>query len=96
MLALHFRLVPADAIATATKELVRLVQKADFHLGTGFVGTPYILDVLEDHGRLDIAYQLLEQETFPSWLFPLKHGATTIWERWGRLDTRERVFKTGA
>ena len=61
---------------------MRKLEKNGFHLGTGFVGTPYILDVLEANGQLDAAYKLLEQETFPSCLFPVKNGATTIWERW--------------
>lgn len=82
VLALHFDLLPAEARATATRELVRNIHKKDKHIGTGFVGTPYILDVLETNGELDLAYTLLEQETFPSWLFPVKNGATTIWERW--------------
>ena len=52
------------------------------HLSTGFVGTPYLMHVLSRFGRLDIAYALLEQKTFPSWLYPVTQGATTIWERW--------------
>jgi alpha-L-rhamnosidase len=63
-------------------ELVRLIEENGYHIGTGFVGTPYILPVLETSGYVDIAYRLLEQEAFPSWLFPVRHGATTIWERW--------------
>lgn len=82
VLALHFGLVPEEGRANAAKELVRLIERNGRHLGTGFVGTPYLLDVLEKSGHLDIAYALLEQETFPSWLFPVKNGATTIWERW--------------
>lgn len=82
VLALHFGLVPKDIQAGAVDELVRQIERRGFHIATGFVGTPYILDVLEAHGRLDVAYRLLEQETFPSWLFPVKNGATTIWERW--------------
>ena len=46
------------------------------------MGTPYLLHALEAAGYIDIAYKLLEQESFPSWLFPVKNGATTIWERW--------------
>jgi len=64
------------------RELVRDIERRGFHLATGLVGTPYILDVLEANGFLEIAYRLLEQETFPSWLFPVTNGATTIWERW--------------
>lgn len=82
VLALHFGLVPDEACATTARELVRDIESRGFHLSTGFVGTPYLLETLEKHGYLDTAYKLLEQETFPSWLFPVKNGATTIWERW--------------
>ena len=82
VLALHFGLVPEGARATTARELVRKIEANGMHLGTGFVGTPYLLHVLEASGHLEVAYKLLEQETFPSWLFPLKNGATTIWERW--------------
>lgn len=81
-LALKFGLVPAEKCAAAVAKLVDHITQRQFHLATGFVGTPYLLDVLTDHGHLDIAYKLLQQETFPSWLFPVKNGATTIWERW--------------
>jgi len=82
VLALHFGLVPPASRTNAARELVRSIERNGLHLATGFVGTPYLLHVLEAHGHLDIAYKLLEQETFPSWLFPVKNGATTIWERW--------------
>ena len=51
-------------------------------MSTGFLGTPYICHVLSENGKTDVAYDLLLQETFPSWLYPVKMGATTIWERW--------------
>jgi alpha-L-rhamnosidase len=82
VLALYFGLVPKNLRPFTAGELVRQIRKRDFHLATGFVGTPHILDVLATHGHLDVAYKLLEQESFPSWLFPVKNGATTIWERW--------------
>jgi alpha-L-rhamnosidase len=82
VLALYFGLIPEDARKRAVAELLRKVEENDYHLATGFVGTPYLLDVLESHGYLDVAYRLLEQESFPSWLFPVKNGATTVWERW--------------
>jgi alpha-L-rhamnosidase len=82
VLALHFGLIPPAQRANAALELVRNIRKNGMHLATGFVGTPYLLHVLEAAGHLDVAYALLEQETFPSWLFPVKNGATTIWERW--------------
>jgi len=81
-LALQFDLLPEDLRTTAVAELVKSIKDKDYHLGTGFVGTPHVLPVLEKYGRVDVAYRLLEQETFPSWLFPVKNGATTIWERW--------------
>ena len=92
VLALHFGLVDGAQKQTMARELARDVEKRGFHLATGFVGTPYILDVLEENGFLDTAYKLLEQETFPSWLFPVKNGATTIWERWDGW-TPERGFQ---
>lgn len=82
VLALHFALIPESLRAAATRELVRLIERNGNRIGTGFLGTPYILHVLEAQGRLDVAYRLLEQEAFPSWLFPVKNGATTVWERW--------------
>ncbi|MDR1304403.1 MAG: glycoside hydrolase family 78 protein [Verrucomicrobiales bacterium] len=81
-LALRFGLLPAPSRSAAAAELARNIQAHDWHLTTGFLGTPYLLDALTASGHLDVAYKLLEQETFPSWLFPVKHGATTIWERW--------------
>ena len=87
ILALHFNLVTEAQRPGCVKELVRLIQAGGPKIGTGFVGTPYILQVLEDNGHLDLAYQLLEREEFPSWLFPVVHGATTIWERWDGWHT---------
>jgi alpha-L-rhamnosidase len=82
ILSLSFGLLPMNLRPTVARDLVDDIQKRDFHLSTGFIGTPYICQVLEDNGYLDVAYRLIEQETFPSWLFPVKQGATTIWERW--------------
>ncbi len=52
------------------------------HLTTGFVGTPYLCQVLSRYGHLDVAYRLLNRREYPSWLYPVTQGATTIWERW--------------
>ncbi len=93
VLALHFDLVtPAQRPGTIA-QLVQLIEQNGFRIGTGFVGTPYILHALEAAGRLDVAYRLLEQEAFPSWLFPVKNGATTIWERWDGW-TPEKGFQS--
>lgn len=82
VLALRFNLLTPDQAAVAVEGLVKNIRERNYHLATGFVGTPHLLDVLSEHGHLEVAYRLLEQETFPSWLFPVKNGATTIWERW--------------
>jgi alpha-L-rhamnosidase len=52
------------------------------HLTTGFLGTPYLTDALTSTGHLDEAYLLLLNKKYPSWLYPITRGATTIWERW--------------
>lgn len=82
VLALHFGLLPENMIPVAVKELKENVRRRGGHLSTGFVGTPYLLFALSDHGEPEAALQLLLQKTFPSWLYPVLNGATTIWERW--------------
>ncbi len=82
VLALHFDLLPEDLQAAAIEELVADIKRRDMHLSTGFVGSPYLPHVLSKHGKLDVAYQLLHQKTWPSWLYSVTQGATTIWERW--------------
>jgi alpha-L-rhamnosidase len=82
VLALHFDLLPEDLRPQVFDALVHDIESRDMHLSTGFVGTPYLNHVLTRFGRSDIAYALLMQKSFPSWLFPITHGATTMWERW--------------
>lgn len=82
VLALHFDLLPEKLRPLAAQRLADEVRKADYHLTTGFVGTPYLCHVLTRFGYLDLAYELLNQESYPSWLYPVRKGATTIWERW--------------
>lgn len=81
-LALEFDLLPEAQRAEAARRLAENVRSFGHHLTTGFLGTPYLCHVLSEHGHLDTAYALLLQETYPSWLYPVKQGATTIWERW--------------
>jgi alpha-L-rhamnosidase len=80
--ALAFDLVPAAARGRVADRLVELVRAAGTHLGTGFLATPYLLPVLADAGRANVAYDLLFQDTSPSWLTMIERGATTIWESW--------------
>ena len=82
VLALHFDLLPEALRPLAVAELVADIERRDMHLSTGFVGAPYLPHVLSDNGRLDVAYALLHQKSWPSWLYSVTQGATTIWERW--------------
>lgn len=79
--ALQFDLLPENLRPAAAKKLAQEVRERK-HLTTGFVGTPYLCHVLSRYGYLDEAYLLLNREQYPSWLYPVKQGATTIWERW--------------
>ncbi len=80
-LALAFDLLPGNLRARAAERLAEDVRKFG-HLTTGFLGTPLITHVLSRYGYLDEAYLLLHREDYPSWLYPVTRGATTIWERW--------------
>lgn len=82
ILALRFNLLPEQMRAGAVNRLIADIASKDWHVSTGFVGVSMLLPVLSQAGRTDAAYRVLMQETFPSWLFSVKHGATTIWERW--------------
>ena len=93
VLALHFGLLPEDLQAPAVAELVADIERRGGHLSTGFVGAPYLPHVLSENGRLDVAYKLLKQTTWPSWLYSVTQGATTIWERWDGW-TEENGFQS--
>lgn len=82
VLALHFDLLPESERPKAAERLAEEIRQANYHLTTGFVGASYLCPVLSRFGYTDLAYELLNQESFPSWLYPVKKGATTIWERW--------------
>ena len=82
VLALHFNLLPEAMRRIAAKHLVDDINSRNGHLSTGFVGVGYLCPVLSDMGHSDIAYTLLLNNTFPSWGYSIKHGATSIWERW--------------
>lgn len=91
-MALKFELLPEGLRAKAAQYLEDDIKAKGWHLSTGFVGVSYLLPVLTQAGKVDTAYRLLMQDTFPSWLFSVKHGATTIWERWDGW-TPERGFQ---
>lgn len=82
VLALNFDMLPENLRQQAADRLVKNIAKYNDHITTGFIGTPYICHVLSRYGYEDVAYKLLLQKTYPSWLYPVTVGATTIWERW--------------
>jgi alpha-L-rhamnosidase len=82
VMALWFDLLPAEKRATAVKYLVDDITSRNTHLSTGFVGTSVLMPTLSANGQTPIAYKLFLNDTFPSWGFSIKHGATSIWERW--------------
>jgi alpha-L-rhamnosidase len=81
-LALAFDLLPRHARSVASGRLANLIEAADGHLLTGFLGTGVVLSALSDHGHHELATRLARQDTFPSWGYEVRQGATTIWERW--------------
>jgi alpha-L-rhamnosidase len=92
LLGLYFDLLPADKRRLAADHLVERIKAKNWHLSTGFVGLSYLLPTLTETGHLDVAYRLLENDTFPSWGYSIKNGATTIWERWDGW-TKEKGFQ---
>lgn len=89
VLALAFHLLPEAAERPAFHKLVELIEINGNRLDTGFLSVPFLLPVLHNYGRTDLAYELLFQEECPSWLYEVRMGATTIWEAW------QNVFPDG-
>lgn len=82
IVSLYFDLVPEGYRSNVVADLLHLLDKENGHLVTGFVGTPYFCHALSQYGHTKEAYELLLKEDFPSWLYQVKMGATTIWEHW--------------
>ncbi len=89
ILPLEFLILPSDLKQKAVKRLCEKINADGNRIQTGFLGTPYILNVLSDNGCSDVAYTLYTQTEYPSWLFPVKQGATTMWERWNSYTIKE-------
>lgn len=85
VLSLSMNLLPDALRKAAADRLVALIEAKDWHLSTGFLGTPRLLPVLTDTGHTDVAYRLLQQRTFPSWGYQIDKGSTTMWERWDSI-----------
>jgi alpha-L-rhamnosidase len=92
VLALYFDLLPPAQRAAASRYLVDDIRARGVRLSTGFVGTSFLMPVLSETGNTPIAYQLLLTDQYPSWGYSIKHGATSIWERWDGW-TAEKGFQ---
>jgi alpha-L-rhamnosidase len=91
LLAIAFDLLPEGLRQQAADNLVHLVNEAGGHLRTGFLGTPYVVSVLDSLGYSDLATEMLFKDTYPSWFYSIDQGATTMWERWDSY-TNENGF----
>ncbi len=85
ILALYFRLLPPEGIRGTAEGLKKLLDAHGGHLVTGFVGTPYFCHALSENGYADAAWDLIFKKDFPSWLYQVTRGATTVWEHWDGL-----------
>lgn len=85
ILALYFNLVEGKDRSRVMETLVTNLNKHKNHLTTGFIGTPYLCHALSENGQHELAGQVFLKEDYPSWLYAVKKGATTIWERWNSL-----------
>ena len=86
VLPLYFGMFPEDQRRAAADNLAALAEKNGWRIATGFPGTPYLLFALADNGRADAAYKVLMCDECPSWLYEVKAGGTTIWERWDAIS----------
>ena len=95
ILALAMDLVEPELRGKIAEGLVELLKENDMHLKTGFVGTPFLCKALSSEGYSQAAYELLFQKDFPSWLYEVDMGATTIWERWNSVLPDGKISGTG-
>ncbi len=92
VIALHFGF--AEDNEKTAKQLADMLVSNGTRLQTGFLGTPYLLHALSSNGYTELAYDLLLQEAFPSWLYSVKQGATTIWEHWDGVNEKGEFWST--
>ncbi|MGI5893355.1 MAG: family 78 glycoside hydrolase catalytic domain [Candidatus Merdivicinus sp.] len=95
VVALYMDLLPEEMRPRLIAELRRLLKENNMHLTTGFVGTSYLCKVLSRYGADEDAYTLLLQEDYPSWIYEVNMGATTIWERWNSVLPDGSISDTG-
>lgn len=95
VLSLFFGLYPQGGREKVLDTLLSLLQKNNMHLNTGFCGTPFLCRALSDNGANDAAYTLFLNDDLPSWLYEVKMGATTVWERWNSILPDGTISGTG-
>ncbi len=95
VLALFMELAPEEFRGRLISDLIYRLRRDRVHLRTGFVGTPLLCRVLSNNGANELAYQLLLNEDYPSWLYAINLGATTIWERWNSLNPDGTISSSG-
>lgn len=95
LLALDFNLLPQEKRAGALAHLKQNIEDCDNHLRTGFLGTPILPFVLDEFGEIELMYQILFKETYPSWFYSINQGATTMWERWDSFTLEDGFHKDG-
>lgn len=89
LLGLAYDLFPEDKRHLAEHHLLALLEQADNHLRTGFLGTPLLAEVLQEAGHSNLVYELIFKETYPSWFYSINNGATTTWERWNSYSLQD-------
>jgi len=91
VLALQMKMVPEAMRDKVLNQLVGLIEKNGYRLDTGFLSVPFLMDVLSENGRRDVANKILYQTQSPSWLYQVEKGATTMWERWEAILPNGKV-----
>ncbi|NRD23046.1 family 78 glycoside hydrolase catalytic domain [Winogradskyella litoriviva] len=89
LLGIYFDLFKPETKLKAQNHLLEEIKNADYHLGTGFLGTPLLPKVLDDMGEIELMYKILFKETYPSWFYSINQGATTMWERWNSFSKQD-------
>jgi alpha-L-rhamnosidase len=88
VLPLYLNMVPENKEKAILNSLIEAIKgHYDYHIDTGIVGTRYIFEVLTDNGYPEIAYKMINQKSFPGYGYMIKEGATTLWERWEKLES---------
>ena len=95
LLTLAFDCAPESLRKKIFENFIKTLEKTNYHLDTGFVGTPLLNPVLTRFGRNDLAYKLINNTTYPSWLYPITQGATTMWERWNSYSHKDGFGDVG-